>query len=174
MLSQDLKRMAGSLAIAALLWSAAGTSSAVGADAGITVSNTATVDCSVNTAAQPRLTSNAVDFLVDRPVDLMVTPGIVDTTIDAGAIVEYLVMVTNDAGSTLSATALTILDVLPSDVTFEADTYATGKGIKLGAVAQTNIVDGDQGSESAGTVTVTVASLAPAATAVITYRVSVD
>jgi uncharacterized repeat protein (TIGR01451 family) len=354
MLRRDLKRLASLLAVAALFWSVAGTAVAVGTDAGTNISNTATVDYTVNAVAQPQLESNAVEFLVDRMVDLTVTPDIgtevivtpntngaflftvsntsnaelgfdlaalnaatnpfappadnfdpstlnafvdagtlgtyeplvdVDTTIDnlleddsigvwvvagipggqadddvaavtltatarepgvagaplteeanpenpavmetvfgdgagpddnpnaadfsargaflvqsatitivktetlisdpvngnapnarhiPGAIVEYVVTVTNDAGSTLSATALTILDVLPSDVTFEADTYATGKGIKLGAVAQTNIVDGDQGSESAGTVTVTVASLAPAASAVITYRVSVD
>lgn len=354
MLRHDLKRMASALATAALLWSTAGTASAVGADAGTVISNTATVDYSVNTVVQPTVASVAVDFVVDRLIDLTVTAvpvayvavtpasdgaflftltntsnaalgfnlsaannatdpfggtdnfdpsalvAVVDagvlgtyepltdvaTTVDTlpedgsigvwvvatipggqgngdisavtltatarettangggavseqanpedpavmetvfgdgagdtdaanaadfsdsgayqvesadvtitktetlisdpvngaapnarhipGAIVEYVVTVTNDAASALSATTLTISDVLPGDVTFEADTYGAGFGIDLDTVAQSNAVDLDQGSEVGGTVTVTVPSLAPGASAVITFRVSVD
>lgn len=72
MLRHDLKRMASTLAAAALLWSAAGTASAVGTDAGTVVSNTATVVFSVNAVVQPIVTSTAVDFVVDRRVDLTV------------------------------------------------------------------------------------------------------
>lgn len=354
MLRHDLKRVAGALATAALLWSAAGTASAIGADAGTVISNTATVDYSVNAVAQPTVSSTAVDFLVDRLVDLTVTavpvtyvtvtpnsdgaflftlsntsndelgfnlsaannatdpfggadnfdPSALTTVVDAGvigtyeplvdtattidalaedgvvgvwvvatipggqgngdisavtltatarettangggalaeaanpedpatmetvfgdgagdtdaanaadfsdsgayqvesadvtiaktetlisdpvngaapnarhipgAIVQYQITVTNDALSALSATTLTISDVLPGDVTFEPDTYAVGFGIDLDGVAQSNAADLDQGSEAGGTVTVTVPSLAPGASAVITFRVSVD
>ena len=73
MLRHDLKRMASALAAAALLWSAAGTASAVGADAGTTVSNTASVVYTVNSVVQPAVVSNAADFVVDRRVDLTVT-----------------------------------------------------------------------------------------------------
>jgi len=354
MLRHDLKRVAGALATAALLWSTAGTAAAAGTDAGTVISNTATVDYSVNAVAQPTVTSTAVDFVVDRLVDLTVTsvpvtyvamtpntdgaflftltntsnadlgfnlsaannatdpfggvdnfdPSALTTVVDAGvigtyeplvdtattvdvlaedgsvgiwvvatipggqgngdiaavtltatarettanggaalveepnpedpatmetvfgdgagdtdaanaadfsdsgayqvesadvtiaktetlisdpvngaapnarhipgAIVEYEITVTNDAGSALSATTLTISDVLPGDVLFEPDTYAVGFGIDLDGVAQSNALDLDQGSEAGGTVTVTVPSLAPGASAVITFRVSVD
>ncbi len=353
MLRHDLKRAATALAAAALLWSTAGIASAAGTTAGTVVSNTATVDFTVGTVAQPTLASTAVDFVVDRRVDLTLTavpvtyvnvtpnsngailftltntsnaalnfnlsgannatdpfggldsfdpttitafvdagtlgtfePGIDTATVvdslgedlavgvwlvgaipagtpnggiaavtltatarettangggaltqdggadvaatvqtvfgdgagdtdavrDAafsdsgaflvqsadvtiaktetlisdpinagvnprhipGAVVEYVVTVTNAATSSLSATALTINDVLSGDVTFNPDTYAVGQGIDLGGVPQTNVVDGDAGSFAAGTVTVTLPSLAPGASAVITFRVTVD
>jgi len=353
MLRHDLKRMASTLAAAALLWSAADTASAVGADAGITISNTASVVYSVNAVVQPAAVSNAADFVVDRLVDLTVTaipvtyvavtpatdgaflfsvantsnatlgfnlsaannatdpfggtdnfdpttltavvdagvlgtyePGVdVATTADTiaedgtfgvwvvaaipggqgnldiaavtltatarepgvggaalteeanpenplvmetvfgdgagdtdaaqdaafsdsgayqvssadvtitktetlisdpingvapnarhipGAIVEYVVTVSNNALSALSATTLTISDVLPGDVAFEPDTYGVGFGIDLDGVPQSNAADADQGSAAAGTVTVTVPSLAPGASAIITFRVSVN
>ena len=66
-----------------------------------------------------------------------------------GAIVEYVVTVTNDATSALPATSLTISDVLSGDVTFEPDTYGVGFGIDLDGVAQSNAADLDQGSEAA-------------------------
>lgn len=354
MLRHDMKRMASALAAAVLLWSAAGTASAIGADAGTTISNTASVVYSVNAVAQPSVASLAADFVVDRLVDFTVTevvgtevvvtpnsngafrftvtntsndalgfnlsatnnatnpfappadnfnpttltavvdtgiigtyePGTdVATTVDSvledgtvgvwvvaaiqpglfnndvaavtltataretgvggavlveqanpenplametvfndgaglddaaqdgifsrrgafivasadvtitktetlisdpingvapnarhipGAIVQYVVTVTNSATSALSATTLTISDVLPGDVTFAANTYGVGFGIDLDTVAQSNAADLDQGSEAAGTVTVTVPSIAPGATAVITFRVSVN
>jgi uncharacterized repeat protein (TIGR01451 family) len=91
-----------------------------------------------------------------------------------GAIVQYVVTVTNAAGSAFPATALTISDVLSTDVTFRPDTYAVGFGIDVGGVAQSNAADADQGSEAGGTVTVTVPSLAAGASVVITFQVTVD
>lgn len=353
MLRHDLKRMASTLAAAALLWSAADTASAIGADAGTTVSNTASVVYTVNAVVQPAVASNAADFVVDRLVDLTVTaipvtyvavtpatdgaflfsvantsnatlgfnlsaannatdpfggtdnfdpttltavvdagvigtyePGVdVATTMDTviedgtfgvwvvaaipggqgnldiaavtltatarepgvggaalteeanpedplvmetvfgdgagdtdaandaafsdsgayqvasadvtitktetlisdpvngaapnarhipGALVEYVVTVTNDAASAFPATTLTISDVLPGDVSFAPDTYGVGFGIDLDGTPQSNAADADQGSEAGGTVTVTVPSLAAGASAVITFRVTVD
>jgi uncharacterized repeat protein (TIGR01451 family) len=354
MLRHDLKRLASTLAAAALLWSAADTASAVGADAGTTVSNTASVVFTVNAVAQPAVASNAASFLVDRRVDMTLTavpvaevnvtpnsngaflftltntsntaigfnlsaansatnpfappvdsfdpttltvfvdagvlgtyePGVdIATTINSlgedlatgvwvvgaipagalngtaaavalsataretgvagaviteeanpeaagtmetvfadgigvtdanqdgvisrsgaflvqsadvtitktetlisdpingvapnarhipGAVVQYVVTVTNAASSALSATALTISDVVPAGVTFAANTYAAGQGIDLGGTPQTNAVDGDNGSFGGATVTVTLPTLAPGASAVITFRVTVD
>jgi uncharacterized repeat protein (TIGR01451 family) len=353
MLRHDLKRMASTLAAAALLWSAAETASAVGADAGITVSNTASVVYTVNAVVQPAVASNAADFVVDRLVDLTVTaipvtyvsvtpatngaflfsvantsnatlgfnlsaannatdpfggtdnfdPTTLTTVVDAGvlgtyepgtdvattmdtvaedgtfgvwvvaaipggqgnldiaaitltatarepgvggaalveeagaedpavmetvfgdgagdtdaagdaafsesgayqvasadvtitktetlisdpinagvnprhipgAVVEYVVTVANAAGG-LSATTLTISDVLPGDVTFAPDTYGVGMGINLDGAPQTNAADSptDESSFAAGTVTVTVPTLAAGASTVITFRVTVD
>jgi uncharacterized repeat protein (TIGR01451 family) len=65
--------MASALAAAALLWSAAGIAGAAGTAAKTVVSNTATVNFTVGTVAQPAVTSTAVDFMVDRRVDLTVT-----------------------------------------------------------------------------------------------------
>jgi len=354
MLRHDMKRMASALAAAVLLWSAAGIASAIGADAGTVVSNTATVVFTVNAVVQPAVNSTAVDFVVDRRVDLTLTTALVSevivnpntngaflftltntsnaalgfnlsgannatnpfappvdsfdpttltafvdagvagvyepgtdtaTTIDnlaedgatgvwlvgaipagalngtaaavtltataretgvggaalteqanpenpavmetvfadgagdtdavqdaafsesgaflvesadvtiaktetlisdpvngaapnarhiPGAVVQYVVTVTNAAASALSATALTISDVIPAGVTFAPDTYALGFGIDLGGAAQSNIVDGDAGSFGAGTVTVSLPTLAPGASAVITFRVTVN
>jgi len=91
-----------------------------------------------------------------------------------GAVVEYVVTVTNAATSALAATALTISDVVPAGVTFAPDTYAVGKGIDVGGTSMTNIVDGDTGSFGAGTVTVTVPSLAVNSSTIITFRVTVN
>lgn len=72
MLRHMQKRMATSLAIAALFVGAAGVAKAAGTTAGTTVSNTASVTYSVNAVAQPAVTGTA-DFVVDRRVDLTLT-----------------------------------------------------------------------------------------------------
>ncbi len=91
-----------------------------------------------------------------------------------GAIVQYQVTVTNAAASAVPATSISVTDVMPANVTFQPNTYGAGNGIDLGGVAQTNAADADQGTFAAGTVTVTIPSLAPAASAVITFRVAVN
>jgi uncharacterized repeat protein (TIGR01451 family) len=68
-----MKRWASLLATVALSWSAADVALAIGADAGTTISNTATVDFTIGTVAQPTLSSAPADFLVDRHVDMTLT-----------------------------------------------------------------------------------------------------
>ncbi len=87
-----------------------------------------------------------------------------------GAVVEYVITVSNGALSALSATTLTISDVIPPDVTYSAGT------IDLDGTPQTDATGDDNGEFTVGpdTVTVTVATLAPGADAVITFRVTVD
>jgi len=93
-----------------------------------------------------------------------------------GAIVQYQVTVTNSASgpSALPATSVSVTDVMPANVTFQPDTYAVGSGINLGGAPQTNATGDDQGQFSANTVTVTIPSLAPGASEVITFRVAVN
>jgi len=91
-----------------------------------------------------------------------------------GAIVEYTVTVANAAGAALPATSVTLTDAMPANVTFQPDAYAVGFGIRVGGVNQSNAADADAGSFGAGTVTVTIASLAPGASTVITFRVAVN
>lgn len=119
--------------------------------------------------ASADVTIAKTETLISDPINGVTTPRHIP-----GAVVEYVVTVTNAAGSSLAATALTINDVLSADVTFAPDTYAVGQGIRLGGVAQTNVVDGDNGSFAGSTVTVTLPTLAPGASAVITFRVTVD
>jgi hypothetical protein len=64
--------------------------------------------------------------------------------------------------------------VLPGNVTFQTGTYGAGNGIQVDGVAKTNAADGDNGSFAAGTVTVTIPSLAPNASSVIKFRVAVN
>lgn len=73
MLRHGMKRWASLLAAVALSWSAAGVASAAGTTAGTTISNTATVDFTIGAVAQPTLSSNAVDFVVDRRIDMTLT-----------------------------------------------------------------------------------------------------
>jgi len=91
-----------------------------------------------------------------------------------GAIVEYNVTVTNLASSAVAATSVTLTDVMPGNVTFQPDTYASGQGIQVGGSPVTNAADADAGTFAANTVTVTIASLAPGASTVITFRVAVQ
>lgn len=76
---------------------------AAGTDAGVPISNTATVDFEVNGATQPTETSNAADFLVDRRVDFTVQrvgSALTPTNVgDTGVFVEFLV--TNVSNGTL-------------------------------------------------------------------------
>jgi uncharacterized repeat protein (TIGR01451 family) len=109
------------------------------------------------------------ETLISDPINGAVNPKHIP-----GAIVEYQVTVTNAAASAVPATSISVTDVLPGNVTFQANQYGAGQGIDLGGVAQTNAADADQGTFAAGTVTVTVPSLAPAASAVITFRVAVN
>jgi uncharacterized repeat protein (TIGR01451 family) len=91
-----------------------------------------------------------------------------------GAIVQYQVTVTNAAASAVPATTISVTDVMPANVTFQPNTYGAAQGIDLGGVAQTNAADADQGTFAANTVTVTLPSLAPGASSVITFRVAVN
>jgi len=91
-----------------------------------------------------------------------------------GAIVEYTVTVTNAAASAVAATSISVTDVLPATVAFQTGTYGAGNGIQVDGVAKTNAADGDNGSFAAGTVTVTIPSLAPNTSSVIKFRVAVN
>jgi uncharacterized repeat protein (TIGR01451 family) len=91
-----------------------------------------------------------------------------------GAIVEYTVTVTNAVASAVPATLISISDVLPAAVTFQPNTYGAGQGIQQDAAPLTNAADADAGTFAAGTVTVTVPSLAPGASTVIVFRVAVN
>jgi len=109
------------------------------------------------------------ETVVNDPINGVVNPKHIP-----GAIVQYQVTVTNAAASAVPATSISVTDVMPVNVTFQPNTYGAGNGIDLGGVAQTNAADADQGTFAAGTVTVTIPSLAPAASAVITFRVAVN
>lgn len=91
-----------------------------------------------------------------------------------GAVVEYTVTVTNVAGSAVPATSVTLTDVMPANVAFNLDGYAVGFGIRVGGVNQTNAADADAGSFAANTVTVTIPSILPGASSVVTFQVTVQ
>jgi uncharacterized repeat protein (TIGR01451 family) len=109
------------------------------------------------------------ETIVSDPINGAVNPKHIP-----GAIVQYQVTVTNAAASAVNATTITVTDVMPANVTFQPNTYGAGQGIQLGGVAQTNAADADQGTFAANTVTVTIPSLAPGASSVITFRVAVN
>jgi uncharacterized repeat protein (TIGR01451 family) len=110
------------------------------------------------------------ETLISDPVNGAVTPRHIP-----GAVVQYQITVTNDAGSSLPATALTISDVLQAEVTFNPDTYGVGLGIDVDGSALTNAADLDAATfNGTDTVTVTVPALAPGASVVITFQATVD
>jgi uncharacterized repeat protein (TIGR01451 family) len=92
-----------------------------------------------------------------------------------GAIVEYTVTVANAATANANADLITLTDVMPANVLFSPDTYAVGQGIRVGGVAKTNTNGDADGADFTGsTVTVTIATLAPNSSTVITFRVTVQ
>lgn len=112
---------------------------AVGTDAGVPISNTATVDFLVNGEIQPTETSNAADFLVDRRVDFTVErvgSALTPTNVgDTGVFVEFLV--TNLSNGTLDFNLL-----LEQLVTGDGDIYGGGTadtGANLGDVDMANV-----------------------------------
>lgn len=92
-----------------------------------------------------------------------------------GAIVEYTVTVANAATANANADLVTLTDVMPANVTFQPNTYGAAQGIQVGGVAKTNTNgDGDGADFTGSTVTVTIATLAPNTSTVITFRVAVN
>jgi uncharacterized repeat protein (TIGR01451 family) len=91
-----------------------------------------------------------------------------------GAVVEYTVTVTNAVASAVAATSISVTDVLPGNVTFQPNTYGAAQGIQVGGAPLTNAADADAATFAAGTVTVTIPSLAPGASSVIKFRVAVN
>jgi len=91
------------LVVAAGLLLAAAQAAAIGTDAGVTVSNTATVDYNVGSVNQPDVNSNPATFLVDRRVLLTVAEvGNAYTDVVPGATQQVLSFtVTNDTNATL-------------------------------------------------------------------------
>jgi uncharacterized repeat protein (TIGR01451 family) len=66
---------------------------AAGTNAGQTISNTATVSYSVNSVAQPSVTSSPATFVVDRKIDMSMTPAGTTTQPNAtGVAVSYVVL----------------------------------------------------------------------------------
>jgi uncharacterized repeat protein (TIGR01451 family) len=118
--------------------------------------------------ASADVTITKTETLLWDPINLFVNPRHIP-----GAIVEYTITVANAAGG-LSATTLTISDVLPANVAFVPNAYAAGFGIDLDGTDLSNATLDDAGDFTAGTVTVTVPTLLPTASAVITYQVTVN
>jgi uncharacterized repeat protein (TIGR01451 family) len=103
-----------------------------------------------------------------------------------GAIVEYTVTVTNDAAATATATNIVVTDSLDTEITagtvsFDADGYAAGQGIRVtapninGGAAKdlTNASDGDEGAFSVNAVTVNGIELQANESATVTFRVEI-
>jgi len=67
-------------------------------------------------------------------------------------VIEYCVLLTNTGQD--AAGTVTIADTLPTDVTFQPDSYGSGTGIKVDGTAQTNAKDADKANYSGGKITV--------------------
>jgi uncharacterized repeat protein (TIGR01451 family) len=115
------------------------------------------------------VTVTKTEAVISDPINGAVNPKHIP-----GAIVEYTVTVANAASSAVAATTITVTDVMPANVTFQPNTYGAGDGIQVGGVAKTNASDADEGTFGAGTVTVTIPSLAPGASSVIKFQVAVN
>src|SRR5688572_16364472 len=91
------------LAVTAGVLLAAAQAAALGTDAGVSVSNTATVDYVVGTVNQPDVPSNAATFVVDRRVLLTVAEsGNGYTDVTPGDVLQVLTFtVTNDTNALL-------------------------------------------------------------------------
>lgn len=89
-----------------------------------------------------------------------------------GDTIEYTLTISNTGTGT--ATNLTTSNAIPSNTTFLANAYASGKGIEVDGVAKTNANDGDGATFSSNTVTTGPFSISPSGTKTIKYKVTVD
>jgi uncharacterized repeat protein (TIGR01451 family) len=90
-----------------------------------------------------------------------------------GDVIEYTLTITNNGTGT--ATNLSTTNVIPTNTTFLPNAYAAGKGIMIGGVAQTNVVDGDNGSFVGSTVSASSLTVnGGGASVAIKYQVSVN
>jgi len=111
------------------------------------------------------VTVTKAETVLSDPINLAVNPKHIP-----GASVRYTVTVSNTAAgpTAVPATTVTVTDPLPAGVTY------TAASIVVGGVGQTDAADADMGSFAAGTVTVAIPSLAPGASSVITFQVTVN
>lgn len=89
-----------------------------------------------------------------------------------GAVIEYTLSFTNSGSG--QADTVVITDEIPMYTTFYADGYAAGEGIMLGAVNQSNTVDADECSYTAGIITCNITLISAGTTESVKYKVTID
>lgn len=118
------------------------------------------------TVATAALTVAKTSRIIDDPVNGSTNPKMIP-----GATVEYCVAVSNAAGAT-AASAVTVNDPLPLTVTFEP-TF----GVKVDGTVSSGVCQADgttAGSQSAGTVTGTIANLPAGTTKTVLFRATIN
>jgi len=91
--------------------------------------------------------------------------------LDPEDVIRYSITVENAAGASKTATGIVLVDSIPANTTYVADT------ITQDSAARTDAADGDNadfGASNAGAVTVTIASLAAGAQTTVTFDVTVN
>ena len=112
------------------------------------------------------LTVLKTSTIISDPFNLTVNPKFIP-----GATLEYCIAVSNAAGGA-DATAVAISDTLPSTITYDSSYGIKINGTVSGGVCATDGTAG--GSQSAGVVTGTLATVATGATRTILFRATIN
>lgn len=132
-------------------------------DAARDAAHSARDDYTVATAA---LSVAKTSRIVDDPVNGTTNPKMIP-----GATIEYCIAVTNAAGATAAST-IAVNDPLPTTVT-----YLSGFGVKVDGTVSGGVCQADgttAGSQSAGTVSGTIASLPAGTTKTVLFRATIN
>lgn len=112
------------------------------------------------------LTATKTSKIISDPVNNTTNPKMIP-----GAVVEYCIAIANAAGGA-TATNVAVSDTLPAQETFDSSFAIKINGTVTGSTCNADGVAG--GAQSAGTITATLGSIAPAATRTVLFHVTVN
>jgi hypothetical protein len=75
---------------------------------------------------------------------------------------------------TSNATSIILNTAIPNNTTFSANGYGAGLGVQVDGIAKTNASDGDGVTYGAGSITVTISTLAPGITTQIKFKTAIN
>lgn len=135
--------------------------------------STTDTTCTYTNSYNPPLTISKSSTLVSDPVNGTTNPKAI-----AGAVIRYCILITNSGA--LTATTVSMADLLPSDTTYLAGSMASGSTCANATTAEDDNSTGTDESDPVGmtitgrTVSGTTASIAPATSVAMTFRVTLN
>jgi hypothetical protein len=119
------------------------------------------------TVSAATLSAVKTSKIISDPYNLTVNPKMIP-----GAVIEYCIAISNAAGTSATATSVTITDPIPANLTYDS-TF----GVKTNGTVTSGTCNADTsgtGTQSAGTVTGTLTSVAAGETKTVLFRATIN
>ncbi len=119
------------------------------------------------TVSAATLSAVKTSRIVSDPINNTTNPKMIP-----GATIEYCIAISNAAGTSATATSVTITDPIPANLTYDATFGVKTNGTKTGATCNADTTG--TGTQAAGTVTGTLTSVAAGETKTVLFRATID